>query len=107
MTKFEKIAETFDATSQIILLPEIVSGVKKIDENAEAMEITGNMFHLVAVTLKKRPDAMRRLIALDRDAKIEDVEDMEENELITAACKVFRDTVIPFFTARKRTEGRQ
>ena len=40
-------------------------------------------------------------------AKIEDVEDMEENELITAACKVFRDTVIPFFTARKHTEGRQ
>lgn len=107
MTKFEKIAETFDATSQIILLPEIVSGVKKIDENAEAMEITGNMFRFVAVTLKKKPDAMRRLIALDRDIKIEDVEGMDENELITASCKVFRDTVIPFFTVRKHTEGRQ
>lgn len=98
MNSFEKLAAQYEAAGKIICIPEIEKALTKATKNgaSDAMRY-GMIFQGMAAALRKEPDAVRQLIAMEKEIDVEAVDGLPEGDLSKTASAVFLQVVAPFF----------
>lgn len=105
MDKFEKLAMQLESIGDVLDIPEVHKGVERITkEDPKEDKRAAIVFKMVGAAMRKKPEAMKFLAALEKDIDPDKVDELEENELIPALMSAFGHSIVPFFAQRKRQE---
>jgi len=105
MEKFEKLAMQLESIGDVLDIPEVHRGVERITkEEPKDDRRAAIVFKMVGAAMRKKPEAMKFLAALEKDIEPDEVDGLEENELIPALMSAFSHSIVPFFAQRKQPE---
>ena len=105
MTNFEKLAAQFDSIGEILSISEIEQGMREMPENDENdVASTARTFRLLGIAMQKKPEAMRQLVAIEKDIPREDVDALPDSALVSALVQTFMGAVVPFFAPKRQPE---
>ena len=108
MTNFEKLAAQFDALGATLSIPDIEHGMREMPENDENdVASTARTFRLLGIAMQKKPEAMRQLVAIEKDIPREDVDALPDSELVSALVQTVMGAVIPFFAPKRQPEKKR
>ena len=88
MDKFEKLAIQYENAGKIMTNKEVS---KILDKKG-----WGAAYQAMAAALKNEPDAMRQLVALNKEIDVSEVDSLPQDELSKAATIAFFQFAAPF-----------
>lgn len=98
MDKFEKMAQQFECVGVLMTLPQYEQTMEMLaDENKPVFEKMGKLMQLVGAGMKHCPETMKKIVALDNDLSIEQVEELPENKLAPMMMKALSGDTVSFF----------
>ncbi len=105
MDKFERLAMQLESIGEVLDIPEVHKGVERIArEEPKDDKLAAIVFKTVGAAMRKKPDAMKFLAALEKGIEPDRMDELEENELIPALMGAFSHSIVPFFAQRKQPE---
>lgn len=88
MDKFEKLAIQYENAGKIMINKEVGKLLEK--------KGWGAAYQAMSAALKNEPDAMRQLVALNKEIDVSEVDNLPQDELSKAATIVFFQFAAPF-----------
>lgn len=105
MEKFEKLALQLESIGEVLDIPEVHKGVERIiKEDPKDDQRAAIVFKMIGVAMRKKPDAMKFLAALEKDTEPEKLEGMDDAELLSLLMNAFGHSIVPFFAQKKQQE---
>ena len=106
MDKFEKMAEQFECVGVLMTVPGYEETMEALtDEKLPIFAKMGKMMNLVGKCMKICPDTMKKIVAMDNDMSMEQVEALEEKELAPMMIKALSGETASFFGSASGQAG--
>lgn len=97
---FENLATQFECTGMLLCVPGMDALLQEAGkEDMAPPQKVGLMMRMAALGLRKAPDTMRQLAAMELEKTPEEIVGLDDAALSPALLKVFSAIVIPFFAS--------
>lgn len=102
MDRFEKLALQMEAAGEVLTVKEVEDIVKEYEGRAMNNFSSGGLvMRLVGCAMRAAPNAVKQLVALDKDITVEAVDEMDDAALVEAVQTVMLRDVLNFFGSKK------
>lgn len=96
MDKFEKLAQQIDDIGEVLCVPGVAEALEEISEEKNVIRQRGKLLRCTADCVRNAHDAVCRIMAIDGEKTLEEVEAMSDMELTSGFMRVMNTVLVPF-----------